>query len=108
MKNGAMKIPSARVLSEAASWPPILNTIRKPSAFFRKLSLNAEKNWHQNSGAKRRDVIRWSDIVIPQKARGECSGYELACRPGQPSCHRQDGRPGIHSGKRLRFLDRVG
>ncbi len=23
-----------------------------------KLSLNAEKNWHQNSGAKRREVIR--------------------------------------------------
>ena len=41
---------------------PGANRIRKTSAFFRKLSLNAEKNWHQNSGAKRRDVIRELDI----------------------------------------------
>ena len=32
--------------------------MRKTSAVLRKLSLNAEKNWHQNSGAKRRVVIR--------------------------------------------------
>jgi hypothetical protein len=36
--------------------------MRKTSAFYKKLSLKAEKNWHQNSGAKRRDVIRESDI----------------------------------------------
>jgi hypothetical protein len=36
------------------------------------LSLNAEKNWHQNKGAKRRDVIRLSDIVvIPLGRRSE-------------------------------------
>ena len=42
--------------------PAILNRIRNTSAFFRKLSLNAEKNWHQNSGAKRREVIRLENI----------------------------------------------
>src|ERR1041384_2110542 len=57
-----MKVAPASAVSEAESSPPILNTIRKPSAFLRKLSLNAEKNWHQNSGAKRRDVIREFDI----------------------------------------------
>jgi hypothetical protein len=32
-------------------------------AFFRKLSLKAEKNWHQNRGANRREVIRDVDII---------------------------------------------
>ncbi|MNC96209.1 hypothetical protein D3C83_135180 [compost metagenome] len=41
------------------------NRIRNTSASLRKLSLNAEKNWHQNSGAKRRDVISELDMVIP-------------------------------------------
>src|ERR1700720_2682548 len=36
--------------------------MRKAREFLRKLSLNAEKNWHQNSGAKRRVVI--SDVDI--------------------------------------------
>src|SRR5262249_38627532 len=63
MKNGVMKIASASVFSEAAPVLPIWNTMRNPSAFLRKLSLNAEKNWHQNSGAKRRDVMRFVDMV---------------------------------------------
>src|SRR5215813_9270417 len=63
MKKGAMKIASASVFSEAAPALPIWNTMRNPSAFLRKLSLNAEKNWHQNSGAKRRDVMRFVDMV---------------------------------------------
>ena len=50
-----MNIAAASVIRDSASEPPILNRIRKTRAFFRKLSLNAEKNWHQNSGAKRRD-----------------------------------------------------
>jgi len=62
-KNGAMKTAPANVISASASWPPILNKIKKTSAFLRKLSLKAEKNWHQNSGAKRRDVIRDVDTV---------------------------------------------
>ena len=36
-----------------------------PSAFLRKLSLSAEQNWHQNSGANRRDVIRLLNMDIP-------------------------------------------
>ena len=46
--------------------PPILNRIRNTSAFLRKLSLNAEKNWHQNSGAKRRDNSRGFGSAIVQ------------------------------------------
>src|SRR5438477_10781305 len=38
--------------------------MRKASEFLRKLSLNAEKNWHQNSGAKRRVVISDVDIDL--------------------------------------------
>src|SRR3954451_13232854 len=56
-----MKTAPARVTRAAASAPPILNRIRKMSAFFRKLSLKAEKNWHQNRGAKRRDSMRELD-----------------------------------------------
>src|SRR5882757_3355622 len=52
-----MNTAAARVMRDSAAEPPILNRIRKTRAFFRKLSLNAEKNWHQNSGAKRRDSI---------------------------------------------------
>src|ERR1700737_2210171 len=55
-KNGAMKMPPASVTSASPVAPPILNRITKTSAFFRKLSLKVEKNWHQNSGAKRRDA----------------------------------------------------
>ena len=58
-----MKIAIASVLSEAAPSLPRWKTMRKPSALLRKLSLNAEKNWHQNSGAKRRDIMRWFDMV---------------------------------------------
>jgi len=32
----------------------------------RKLSLNAEKNWHQNSGAKRRVIRRDEDMDLSQ------------------------------------------
>src|SRR5688572_11138978 len=53
-----MNTAAASVISVSAEPPPILKRIRKTSAFLRKLSLNAEKNWHQNSGAKRRDSNR--------------------------------------------------
>jgi hypothetical protein len=42
--------------------------------------LNAEKNWVQNSGAKRRDVIRLSDIEVIPLSRRDCSVYVLQCR----------------------------
>src|SRR5438309_1164896 len=47
------------VTSEPEFSPPSLNRMRMTSAFLRKLSLNAEKNWHQNSGAKRRVARRF-------------------------------------------------
>src|SRR5437660_11753717 len=47
--------------------------MRMTSAFLRKLSLNAEKNWHQKSGAKRRESMRCVAIV-------DCSGG--SCRGG--------------------------
>ena len=50
-----MKTAAGKVMRDSAAEPPILNRIRNTRAFLRKLSLNAEKNWHQNSGAKRRD-----------------------------------------------------
>jgi hypothetical protein len=33
------------------------------SPVLRKLSLKAEKNWHQNSGANRRDNIKGCDMA---------------------------------------------
>src|SRR5271155_4027945 len=63
-KNGAINMPPANVTSGSAAWPPILNRISKASAFFRKLSLKAEKNWHQKSGAKRREVRSDCDIDL--------------------------------------------
>src|ERR1041385_6407951 len=50
-----MNTAAASCVSGSARLPPIWKTIRNAKAFFRKLSLNAEKNWHQNRGAKRRD-----------------------------------------------------
>src|SRR5215469_13914347 len=67
-KNGAMKRPPANVTSTSPACPPILKRISKASAFFRKLSLKAEKNWHQNSGANRRVASSDCDIdVLPGK-----------------------------------------
>src|SRR4051812_2018483 len=57
-----MNTAAASVMRDSPADPPIWNRIRKTNAFLRKLSLNAEKNWHQNSGAKRRDNRIGSDI----------------------------------------------
>src|SRR5215831_9864705 len=68
-----MKTAAASVISASASAPPIWNRMRKTSAFLRKLSLNAEKNWVQNRGAKRRVINRDEDMVFPpapKRARG--------------------------------------
>ena len=48
-----MKIAPAMVTNPAPPAWPSWKTIRKTSAFLRKLSLKAAKNWHQNSGANR-------------------------------------------------------
>ena len=49
-------------LRASRSAMPGANRIRNTRAFFRKLSLKAEKNWHQNRGAKRRVVISEVDM----------------------------------------------
>src|SRR6185436_2475548 len=49
-----MKTAPASVMRTPPYEPPMLNRIVITSAFFRKLSPKAEKNWHQNRGAKRR------------------------------------------------------
>ena len=49
---------------------------RTPSAFLRKLSLNAEKNWVQNKGAKRRVSSREEAMAI---ASGQSIGLGGPC-----------------------------
>jgi hypothetical protein len=46
------------------------NRMRKTSAFLRKLSLKAEKNWVQNRGAKRRVISRDEDMAFPPVPMG--------------------------------------
>jgi hypothetical protein len=61
-----MKIAAARVMS-ASAFDALIdgeNRIRKTSAFFRKLSLKAEKNCVQNNGAKRRVSSKDDDISL--------------------------------------------
>src|SRR6516164_8767440 len=78
-KNGAIKMPPANVTKDSPDWPPILNRISKASAFFRKLSLNAEKNWHQNSGAKRREPRSDCDIDLSRdRLRAASCGSRLS------------------------------
>ena len=59
-KNGAMNTVPVSAINIPLCGPASSYSSRKTSAFFRKLSLNAEKNWHQNSGAKRRVNIKGS------------------------------------------------
>ncbi|GJE03770.1 hypothetical protein GMJLKIPL_5727 [Methylobacterium isbiliense] len=81
-KNGAMNAAPASVTRAAdppstpPPAPPTPNRIRNTSAFLRKLSLKAEKNWHQNSGAKRRVVISDPDMVFltPRRWRDAAQG----------------------------------
>src|SRR5450759_3283629 len=67
-----MKMALASVIKASASAAPERNRIRNTSAVLRKLSLNAAKNWHQNSGAKRLDNIRGGGIaaIIAKFPRG--------------------------------------
>src|SRR5215470_2209072 len=53
IKKGKMRIAGASAMSASEFGTAHLNRIRKTSAFFRKLSLKALKNWHQNNGANR-------------------------------------------------------
>src|SRR5262245_29283032 len=67
------------------------------SAFFRKLSLRAEQNWHQNSGANRRDSIRLLTMASPRSCRqSPQAGFlqrDVPCPPlGQPKPQNQGAR----------------
>src|SRR5947208_6814531 len=79
-----MKTAAASVMSASASVPPMWNRMRKTSAFLRKLSLNAEKNWVQNRGAKRRVISRDEDMAqffpvpVPQRHRFRGGGKSRA------------------------------
>src|SRR5437899_883130 len=61
-KNGKMRTPGASAIRVSEYGPAHLNRSSKTSAFFRKLSLKALKNWHQNSGANRR-VANRLDVI---------------------------------------------
>ena len=62
-----------------------MNRIRNTSAFFRKLSLNAEKNWHQNSGAKRRVSSKDEDMAVPVFDRARAARMLTATSSGLPT-----------------------
>src|SRR6516165_1587270 len=77
-KKGNIKVAPASVISDSASAPESLNKIRKTREFFKKLSLNALKNWHQNSGAKRFVVIKVLNMALGVcRSRAYCR--ELLC-----------------------------
>ncbi len=76
--------------------------------------MNAEKNWHQKSGAKRREPISWPNIASPpyrNPARLQCPGgggvkgragnsQAFAIEPDRPTAERGFGRPPYSSTKR--------
>jgi hypothetical protein len=51
--------------------------MRKTREFLTKLSLNAEKNWHQNRGAKRRVIRRDEDMTFPSGPAFAAAGEDL-------------------------------
>ena len=59
-----MNSPSAMVISGPACASPSLNRMTIASMLRTKLSLKAEKNWVQNSAAKRRARIRLTNIMV--------------------------------------------
>ena len=83
MSGGATKSAPATVTSMAAvaGEAPTLNRMRNTRAFLRTLSLKAEKNWHQNSGAKRLDVI--SDRNMTAYPVGDRGGRRGAAPVGR-------------------------
>ena len=76
-------------MRDSAAEPPILNRIRNTSAFLRKLSLNAEKNWHQNSGAKRRDSSRGLDAAGDGSVMGPSLCQKRAAETSLLRCDRR-------------------
>ena len=93
-RKGAMKMAPASVISDAASSAASVKRMRKTSVFFRKLSLKADRNCVQNSGAKRRDVIRWVVMAISNGRTTECQ------RANQPAVALRD-RAAIYACRRV-------
>src|SRR5512144_1863953 len=81
----------AKVTSASAPAASVRNRIKKTSAVLRKLSLNAAKNWHQNSGAKRRERIRGGIAPLLQSSAGD-----------RLRAHKKNGRPGGRPSSRSR------
>ena len=50
--------------------PPKRKRMSIASMLRTKLSLKAEKNWHQNSGANRRDVIKARNMMAGSRGAG--------------------------------------
>src|ERR1700724_3730166 len=74
--------------------------MRKTRELLMKLSLNAEKNWHQNKGAKRRVIKRDEDIAALSLPglQVECQPLETTIWTKEQSCRAPDrslqpGRP---------------
>jgi hypothetical protein len=67
---GKMKMMVASRILRLACSPPKRKRMSIASMLRTKLSLNAEKNWHQNSGANRRDVIKARNMMagLPREA----------------------------------------
>src|ERR1019366_8951374 len=91
-----MKMALASVIKASASAAPERNRIRNTSAVLRKLSLNAAKNWHQNSGAKLLEKIGGGGIaaIIEKFPRGVA--------PRENKNGRSRGRPRLCSNKTQR------
>src|SRR5258708_1321384 len=69
----------------------------KTSAVLRKLSLNAAKNWHQNSGANCRDNIKCGDMSphygkVPEDAL--VAAQKIRRPSGRPACDSSSGWSG--------------
>src|SRR5450830_1498916 len=100
-KKGAIKIALANVISASTSAVPERNKMRKTSEVLRKLSLNAAKNWHQNSGAKRLESIRGGGMPrdycrVPARAnvpRTKKLGGRMATQGVVPNDAITDGLP---------------
>src|SRR2546421_6983238 len=89
-----MNTAAASVISASPVEPPIWNRIRKTSEFLTKLSLNAEKNWHQNKGAKRRVIRREDDMG----SYGKRPSRPMAERPVQTTIWAKGQHPGSATG----------
>src|SRR5499427_8912211 len=90
-----MKAALASVISASESALSDWNRMTKTSAVLRKLSLNAAKNWHQNSGANRLDNSRGDGMpshyckvpygLLPEKKSGSLMAARLRLEPARNS-----------------------